>query len=211
MKKCPRCGSKNTAKILYGLPSLSDKLIKQLEDKEVVLGGCAVSLDNPKYHCNSCNKDFGTSPVLYSKHGVEKYPDIVRSIHFSDGGFFGGYRNLTMLKRKDHITVDAWQSMTFPLMELHREMQFEEWEKVLDALYNKLYLHEWKKRYYAPVMDGEQWKLEIHLSGNRIRTYSGSNDFPPYWKELKALFKLYFEEMTPDPDENCIEDSDMEH
>lgn len=40
-------------------------------------------------------------------------------------------------------------------------------------------------------LNGEQWELEIRLTGNRKRTYSGSNAFPPYWSELKALFRPY--------------------
>ena len=42
------------------------------------------------------------------------------------------------------------------------------------------------------VLDGEQWELEIRLTGRRVRNYSGSNAFPAYWDELKRTFQLYF-------------------
>ena len=31
----------------------------------------------------------------------------------------------------------------------------------------------------------------IEMSGGRYRLYEGINDFPPYWDELRKLFKAY--------------------
>ncbi len=64
--------------------------------------------------------------------------------------------------------------------------------RIRNSLYSELYLHEWKKKFVNyNVLDGEQWELEIKLTGNRKRTYAGSNEFPPYWGELKAIFRPY--------------------
>ena len=64
------------------------------------------------------------------------------------------------------------------------------WNRLVNKLYTELYLHEWKKSYNDwNICDREQWELIIKLSGNRKRTYHGSNAFPPYWPELKALFR----------------------
>jgi DNA-directed RNA polymerase subunit M/transcription elongation factor TFIIS len=53
-KECPDCGAKNTAFILYGLPSF-DKLLEQdLDNGLIVLGGCDLFEDNPKFQCNEC-------------------------------------------------------------------------------------------------------------------------------------------------------------
>ena len=53
-------------------------------------------------------------------------------------------------------------------------------------------LHEWKKNYVDPyVLDGTQWSLELGLTGNRKRNYFGSNDYPPYWTELKKVFRPF--------------------
>ena len=55
-----------------------------------------------------------------------------------------------------------------------------------------MYLHEWKKSYVdQDVLDGTQWSLEIKLTGGRKRTYTGSNDYPPYWNELLKVFKPF--------------------
>lgn len=58
VRKCPKCKSKNVAKILYGLVELDDKLEKDMRDGKVFLGGCCIFEDNPKYHCNDCEEEF---------------------------------------------------------------------------------------------------------------------------------------------------------
>ena len=66
------------------------------------------------------------------------------------------------------------------------------WKRIVDSLYDGMYLHEWDKRYNNPdILDGEQWELVITMTGGRTRSYYGSNAYPPYWKELKRLFKRY--------------------
>jgi len=63
---------------------------------------------------------------------------------------------------------------------------------MIDALYKRLYLQDWKRRYVDPyTLDGTQWELKIRLTGGRRRDYYGSNIFPPYWNELKKIFQKY--------------------
>ena len=57
--KCPRCGKNSIAKILWGLPADMEFLEKKLARKEIVLGGCCVSVDDPKWQCNSCHHKWG--------------------------------------------------------------------------------------------------------------------------------------------------------
>lgn len=89
--KCPKCGSKESARILYGMPAFSEELEKKLNNKELFLGGCCISSVDPKYHCNSCNRNFAASPLLLSKQGSEDYRLIVTSIRFSDGSSLKGF------------------------------------------------------------------------------------------------------------------------
>ena len=66
------------------------------------------------------------------------------------------------------------------------------WMRLVNQLYSGLYLHEWKRNYNNfEILDGEQWSLEITLTNRRRRTYEGSNAYPPYWPELKALFRSF--------------------
>ena len=52
---CPKCDSSSIAEIFWGLPADMDSLKKSLEKKEIVLGGCVVSGNDPKWECNNCN------------------------------------------------------------------------------------------------------------------------------------------------------------
>ena len=56
--KCPKCKSISIARFYYGLPELTEDLKKKIENKEIVLGGCELSWDNPIYRCNVCSKEF---------------------------------------------------------------------------------------------------------------------------------------------------------
>lgn len=51
---CTHCGSSRISDILYGLPGFSDKLQNDLDESRVVLGGCMVREDNPKWACADC-------------------------------------------------------------------------------------------------------------------------------------------------------------
>ncbi len=206
--KCPRCGSRDTARILYGYPAFSDELQEKLDAGEITLGGCCIRMINvngklvqwqPSRHCNHCRKDFGMPPVLADRKQKdssdpigEDYRDIVQSIEFSDGGLFGGYTDIEIRKNEDgaFVTYCEMPSKRFPVPD--RQITPLRWDRLVNALYTRLLLHEWKKRYYdLCVQDGEQWKLTIKLTRGRKRTYSGSNAFPPYWPELKALFRSF--------------------
>jgi hypothetical protein len=52
---CPECGSDIIADILYGLPAFSPSLEKEIDDQEIVLGGCGVSGNDPAWVCAACN------------------------------------------------------------------------------------------------------------------------------------------------------------
>ena len=199
--KCPYCGSRNTAAILYGMPAMSEELQKKLDTGKIVLGGCCifgaeingkyVELD-PAKHCNDCGKDFGKPPVLVKGDSAEDYRDIVESIEFSDGGYFQGHTAIKIRKNKDGASVEVDQLPNGEIIPENRQITEHDFQKLVTKLYSEFYLHEWKKSYNDwTVLDGEQWRLELKLSGRRRRTWSGSNAFPPYWKELKALFKTF--------------------
>lgn len=49
---CPKCGSKDVAKILYGLPT--HQLIGAAERGDVILGGCIVTDNDPQWACKAC-------------------------------------------------------------------------------------------------------------------------------------------------------------
>lgn len=201
--KCPFCGSVDTARYIYGFPVYSEKMQTMLNNGKWVLGGCLINTQNvngqqvtvmPARRCNKCRKDFGTPPVLLTKKdgSAEDYRDIIRSISFHIGGFSPYFTEITITKDENGAHVDAsdYSSDTVDFKDCH--ITQEKWCIIVDTLYSKLYLHEWKKRYVDfSVLDGTQWTLEIKLTKGRIRRYYGSNDYPPYWNELKKLFRPF--------------------
>lgn len=193
--KCPKCGSKEVAPILHGMPAWSEDLEQKLNNRELYLGGCCLTGADPDYHCFGCKKDFGTPPILLSKRGMEDYREIVTSVRFCDGGYFDGYPEIRIEKKSTGILLDVRPGFSTPDSFLQRPMAENEWKTLLDHLYGKLYLHEWKKTFLnLDILDGEQWELEIHLTNGRVRNYHGSNAFPPYWSKLKAVFRPFFVE-----------------
>lgn len=59
-RKCPLCKGTRIASYQYGLPAFSEKLEKDLREGRVVLGGCNVDPENPRWRCVSCGTDFAT-------------------------------------------------------------------------------------------------------------------------------------------------------
>ncbi len=59
--KCPQCGSPKIARIMYGLPDFSsEELKKAVEEGRIVLGGCIVAPDSPRWKCKGCGASMGT-------------------------------------------------------------------------------------------------------------------------------------------------------
>jgi transposase-like protein len=50
--KCPSCGSSKVVPIVYGLPDAD--LGEASEKGEVELGGCVITVDDPKWRCKTC-------------------------------------------------------------------------------------------------------------------------------------------------------------
>jgi hypothetical protein len=55
---CPKCNSRNFAKILFGFPKFSKKLEKDLKSGKIFLGGCCIFDDSPQFHCNKCSNEW---------------------------------------------------------------------------------------------------------------------------------------------------------
>lgn len=57
-EKCPCCGAPSVAPIMYGLPDFSPELRRAVDAGELVLGGCVVSNDDPRWKCTKCKTFF---------------------------------------------------------------------------------------------------------------------------------------------------------
>ena len=56
---CPECKSDSIAKIFWGYPGNLEAIDEQLKKKEIVLGGCIICDNDPKWECNSCHCQWG--------------------------------------------------------------------------------------------------------------------------------------------------------
>ena len=194
--RCPRCGSTNTARILYGMPVMSNELEEKLLAGKIHLGGCCIASEEvdgenvctgPARYCNACGKKFGAPPIFHCKGAAKDFRREVVAFRYTDGGNYLSRTELKIRRAGDAITAEAesfksWNNAISGTYTMPRK----EWSAFLDTLYSGCYLHEWKKQYAEPcVMDGEQWEIELTLPGGRKCRYQGSNDFPPYWKDLQ--------------------------
>ena len=57
-RKCPQCGSVKVATILRGMPTFSEKLMTDISEGKVVLGGCCITENDPSWQCNECHMQF---------------------------------------------------------------------------------------------------------------------------------------------------------
>ena len=151
--RCPRCGSMDTARILYGLPAMDDELEERIRAGKIHLGGCCITseevygervrTDSTRF-CNACEKKFGAPPIFHYKGAAQDYRREVIAFRYFDGGYFGGYTELRNRRAGDAIIAETVSfgnridsaSGTYTMPE-------KEWAAFMDALYSECYLHEW--------------------------------------------------------------------
>jgi hypothetical protein len=56
--RCPWCGSRAVARVLYGMPAYDADLERKIESGELTLGGCVVNGEQPEMHCNACGHEY---------------------------------------------------------------------------------------------------------------------------------------------------------
>lgn len=182
---CPRCGSKKTAKILYGMPAMSPELQEQFNKGEVVLGGCLITNCDPVYHCNKCKKDFGAPTAELEADAI--------SFYFNIGGFFGDNYMIMIIKSEDGAAVNVSAGAGYLPEEptIKETLSPEEWQAFIHKIFH-CYITDWKKRYVDPhIMEGTQWKLEVNFEHMKPIKVYGSNKYPVHWdKFLKTVNML---------------------
>ncbi len=194
--KCPKCGSNNYAEILYGLPVLYDELEDDSNNNKVLLVGCILFKDSPKYYCNNCGFKFGSEPLYYNKEESDyvDYRDTVEFFFFSIGGFDHGYDKIVFRKKSSSVTLLIMLSLISGKEKVTKELTFDDWSKFLNTLYLDLLIHEWKSEYYNfNIFDGTQWEVSIALENGSTVKYRGSNDFPVYWNDFIKLINPFTE------------------
>ena len=183
-KKCPICGSTESLKILYGMPTY--EAFEASERGELALGGCCVLPNSPTRRCKQCGNDFGSNDIL-------RFLSMT-SFEFFIGGFFGTSYTVTIDATQENKVIFTSQiSHDFSELSLIPpiHLNIEQWNAFLDDL-NSLDLSCWKDKYVDDhVLDGTQWSLEISFSDDSKFSIEGSNDYPPYWNKLLKIMRKY--------------------
>ena len=194
MKKCPRCGRRRTAQIEYGGPDCNDGLKQKIRLEELVVDAFNDFDNHPEYYCFECKKGFGTSRIVLNNNS-ELNPNAITAIHFTNGGYFGGYDEIFIRKTDNGNLLECAPGFQRKTLPVSRQMTDEEWNRLLYRLFCQLYVHEWEETYndYS-VLDGEQWSLELFAKDSVLLKSSGSNAFPAYWNELKRTFQAFLNE-----------------
>ncbi len=55
--RCPFCGAARVVPVAYGMPSRD--LLEQAEAGELVLGGCCLDAESPRWACLECQAQWG--------------------------------------------------------------------------------------------------------------------------------------------------------
>jgi len=177
-KKCPRCGSRNAIKIIYGLPHY-EMFLKE-ERGEIKLGGCCFSDFSPEYYCKDCEHEWNKKESIDNAYGK------IKGIKISVGGFFSGYSEVDIdfesrklkwnhrgARNEEHFEKTVRKSSIYRLIEGMKKAR----------------LLNWKSKYIEPgVCDGTQWEVEIIEEGRILKKY-GDNKFPKKWDEFCKVLK----------------------
>jgi len=125
--------------------------------------------------------------LLYS---IDEMKERLVRFYFSDGGYFGGYSSIYLIKNDTQIKYTYSHS----LKRRKKEYVFaeEKWYEFIDKIFEKS-VYKWKKRYYDNnICDGEQWNLEMEFKGLPKFESFGSNEYPKNWDEFKTIIVEYF-------------------
>ena len=180
-KQCPKCGSKKSVKIIYGMPSY--ELFELAEVGKVKLGGCVIIEDNPEYLCKDCEHEWNQEQAIDAAYGR------IKAIKASVGGYFGGYFNVVidlagLCVTWSHGGGEEDEETIHKIIRGATANKFVEQLKMLNLL-------NWKAKYIDPdVCDGTQWSVEIITDGRTVRKY-GDNSFPAEWDQFcKVINKI---------------------
>ena len=181
--RCPHCGHE-TAKIIYGMPQMTDQLQKDIDEHKVYLAGCERMIPPPSRYCFHCKQG-----VCYTFFPVEEKETM--KIEFEIGGFHQGYKKLVVENNGNSYDAKYYApflSTDYPSKTI--SLTSDQYKKFVHRIY-MTYIKEWNEFYDNPnILDGTSWQLTISC-GNYQRDWNGNNAYPPLWNRfLKAINSL---------------------
>ena len=177
-KKCPKCGSTNSVRIVHSMPSY--ELYQQAQAGKVKLGSYLLEPGNPEYICKDCEHEWNRV------RAIDKAYRKIKAIKASVGGYFGGYYDVTIDLRNLETTWNFQEGGTEETSK--KSIRASTAEAFIEEL-KILNLLNWKAKYIElGVCDGTQWSVQILTEGRSIKKY-GDNEFPEEWDLFCRLIR----------------------
>lgn len=153
--------------------------------------GCReIIAENGGYKCAECRRIVMTAPVLSSGADCTK---TAVSVQFTFRNIIGRHFML-LAERGDtyKLTVDCPQTMP---EEYIRKMTAGEWNRLMEKLFCKAYLHEWDNGPQPLAENSWDITVNFEFDGKKeVFSRCGNSDFPPYWKEFMSAMRPLFKE-----------------
>lgn len=148
------------------------------------------------WRCRNCRKRFGYPSAMMEKSGGMPFPgnryQRLVAVDFRCGDFRLP-RCLAIVRRGNTsaICIVNWgETIIKPAVRLFSEA---EWACLTEALFEKLFIHHWKKKYINhDIYDGEQWKISLHFANGKVWSIYGSNAYPVLWEDAYGYFFDFF-------------------
>ncbi|WP_075979941.1 hypothetical protein [Bacillus massilinigeriensis] len=169
-KQCPKCESKNTIRILYGMPT--HEVFQKAEAGEIKLGGCSILVGGPEYYCKECEHEWNKEDALEAAY------DKIKGLKASVGGYFEGYYNVDI-----NLTTNQFlwsHSIGAEEESIQKSLTPTTVKKFIEDL-KLINLLDWEAKYIEPgVLDGTNWSVEVIRDVRNIKKH-GDNKFPDDW------------------------------
>ncbi|MEK5428811.1 hypothetical protein [Cytobacillus sp. FSL R7-0680] len=177
-KQCPGCGSKNTIKFLYGMPT--QEALQKADAGEIKLGGCCIIVGGPEYFCKDCENEWNREQAVDAEYAK------INGIKASVGGYFEGYYNVEVNLTTHQVSWNFWVGGEEETIQ--KAIRPATAKKFIEEL-KLINLLDWNAKYIEPgVLDGTHWSVKVIRDGRNINKH-GDNKFPNVWDAFCKLIR----------------------
>ncbi|MDL4840905.1 hypothetical protein [Aquibacillus rhizosphaerae] len=172
---CPKCKQYHTYDVI---PELPNEPALQLS-KDVVENTHEMTIGNGKYYCLNCD-------YSWKKYRGKKIYEQIKVIHANTGGYAGPFFGVIIDIESLEIDRNDYSAINIETIDTPMEEKIEWFKSEL----HKCDFVNWAEEYFALVMDGTQWRIQIEYE-SYCEIKVGSNHFPPKWtKFCRAISKI---------------------
>ena len=144
--------------------------------------------------CLDCGMSFGREEVADNGESLIK---AVHGLRFRYGDVVSGSVRLRMAEDSGVCVFEVYDANNGGVDKVADVISMDEWNKIKETLFHKLYLADWDKT-YIPVNDGKtvsdnnEWELGLDVGDDEELVYRGYDAFPPYWKGFMKVLDPFF-------------------